>query len=87
MSSAAANEILCMSYREMERYSDLRLGQAIINVGSHYGLPNPWPELFYEECPVKASEIFYAIVENGGKRKLTGRLNVGDLLTLPENRH
>ncbi|CAM0029721.1 hypothetical protein VPHD148_0153 [Vibrio phage D148] len=74
-----ANEILMLAYEDMERYPDLRLGQAICSVSTRDDWATSWPELFHEECPVKASELFYSIVENSGKRELTGKLDMSFL--------
>lgn len=70
-----ANELLYMACRELTRYPTLRLGQAILAVDATGILKSPWPELFYEEDPAKATEIFFKQVENSGKRNLTGSIN------------
>lgn len=62
-----ANEILMLAYGLVRREPHLRLGQAICVVGGDY-VPNPFPELFHEECPIKVGELFYQLVENEGKR-------------------
>ena len=68
ISQSSANEILKMAYKEMVRYPNIRLGQAIIQVDTAGCLQSPWRELFYEECPVKASELFYSRVVGNGLR-------------------
>ena len=68
VSQEVANELLYMAYKEMTRYPSLRLGQAIINIMPNSLLPEPWPEMFYQEDPTKAAEIFYSRVDNNGRR-------------------
>ena len=80
VSRLEARELMAHAYKEMVRHSDLRLGQVIYNTMYSYGrVTESWPELFYEECPTRASEIFYSVVEGRGKRELTGSLDMSFL--------
>lgn len=72
-----ANEILAEASALLVEHPCLRFGQAIVNVSTDDDWHCAWPELFNEECPVKASEIFYSIVYNGGKRELRSSLTAG----------
>ena len=53
--SARINELLIQASATPR----LRLGQSIVNCMTSEELTAPWPELFFEECPLKAMEIFY----------------------------
>lgn len=74
-----ANEILAEASALLAKHPCLRLGQAICNVSTSDDWPTAWPELFNEEDPVKATEIFYGIVENHGCRELSGKLDMSFL--------
>lgn len=71
-----ANEILAEASALLAQNPCLRLGQAICNVSTSEDWPTAWPDLFHEEDPVKATEIFYDIVEDHGCRKLSGKLDM-----------
>lgn len=71
-----ANELLAEASALLVQHRDLRLGQAIVNCMLPEENIEPWPDLFFEECPAKATELFYARVEDNGKRKLTGKLDL-----------
>lgn len=74
LSAERANKILAEAYGLLIGEPSLRLGQAICIV---YG--SDIEGLFNEENPSKACELFYNLVENSGKRKLTGKLNLGNI--------
>lgn len=72
-----ANEILAEAFGKLVECPDLRLGQAIISCMRPEEYTAPWPELFNDELPLKSMRLFYSIVEDGGKRDLTGSLDCG----------
>lgn len=84
LSRSKASEILAAAAQLQVECPSLRLGQAIVNVSDD--IPAPWPEFFHEEDPVKVMEMFYELVENGGKRLPSsgGLFGSGDYRALGE---
>lgn len=85
LTRSRANEILAEASALVVANPSLRLGQAICNVSTSEDWECAWPELFNEEDPAKAADIFYNAVENRGRRELTGSLSCG-WFNLPESR-
>lgn len=71
-----SNELIAEASALLVKERSLRLGQALVNCMNTDDNPEPWPELFNEESPAKAIEIFYSRVENKGERKLTGKIDM-----------
>ena len=81
MERERANELVSEASQRLVEIPSLRLGQALFSVAENDELDAlRGGPLFDEECPIKAMEIFYSIVDNGGKRELTGKLKMGKLL-------